>query len=247
MPTIATSGPRVIVPLDFPDMLSAFGLVARLDPAKCAVKVGKELFTSAETGLVRELVQRGFRVFLDLKFHDIPNTVAQACAAATRLGVWMIDVHAAGGGAMLAAARDAVAVTAAETGQARPLLIGVTVLTSLTEADLAATGVAVPIEAQVLRLATLAKANGLDGVVCSAHEAATLRSACGPAFTLVTPGIRPAGSAHNDQARVMTPEAAIAAGADYLVIGRPITAAPDPLVALDAINASIGFVPGGRA
>ncbi len=232
--------PRVIVALDFPDTASAFGLVARLDPAKCAVKVGKELFTGAEAGLVRELVRRGFRVFLDLKFHDIPNTVAQACAAATRLGVWMIDVHATGGGAMLRAAREAVAEAATETGQPRPLLIAVTVLTSLAAADLAAIGMTGTPAQLAVRLAQLAQANGLDGVVCSAQEAAALRSACGPQFKLVTPGIRPSGVSAHDQARVMTPEAATAAGADYLVIGRAITAAPDPLAALDAINASLG-------
>lgn len=232
--------PRVIVALDFPDMMSAFGLAARLDPSACAVKVGKELFTVAEAGLVRELVRRGFRVFLDLKFHDIPNTVAQACAAATRLGVWMIDVHAAGGGAMLKAARDAVADAAKDGGRPRPLLIAVTVLTSLTAEDLAATGVTGTTEAQVLRLARLAQASGLDGVVCSAQEAAALRAACGPEFKLVTPGIRPAGTAAHDQARVMTPQAAVAAGADYLVIGRAITAAADPLRALKEINATLG-------
>ena len=232
--------PRVIVALDFPDMMSAFGLAARLDPAVCAVKVGKELFTVAEAGLVRELVRRGFRVFLDLKFHDIPNTVAQACIAATRLGVWMIDVHAAGGAAMLKAARVAVADAAKEAGKARPLLVAITVLTSLGAEDLVAIGVTGTPEAQVLRLARLAQANGLDGVVCSAHEAAVLRAACGPEFKLVTPGIRPAGSAAHDQARVMTPQAAIAAGADYLVIGRAITAAADPLRALKEINAALG-------
>ncbi len=242
MPDVNSPEPRVIVALDFPDMMSAFGLAARLDPAACAVKVGKELFTVAEAGLVRELVRRGFRVFLDLKFHDIPNTVAQACAAATRLGVWMIDVHAAGGSAMLAAARDAVAKTAAAEGRPRPLLIAITVLTSLDAADLAAIGVAGPAEAQVLRLARLAQASGLDGVVCSAQEAATLRAACGSGFKLVTPGIRLAGTAAHDQARVMTPEAAIAAGADYLVIGRAITGAVDPLRALHDINTTLGLL-----
>ncbi|MEP6942234.1 MAG: orotidine-5'-phosphate decarboxylase [Betaproteobacteria bacterium] len=237
----AGSGPRVIVALDFPDMMSAFGLAARLDPAVCAVKVGKELFTVAEAGLVRELVRRGFRVFLDLKFHDIPNTVAQACAAATRLGVWMIDVHAAGGSAMMAAARESVAKTAAAEGRERPLLIAITVLTSLDATDLEAIGVAGGAEAQVLRLARLAQASGLDGVVCSAHEAAMLRAQCGRDFKLVTPGIRPAGGDAHDQVRVMTPEAAIAAGADYLVIGRAITGAADPLAALTAINADIGI------
>jgi len=234
-----SADPRVIVALDFPDSLAAFGLASRLDPAKCAVKVGKELFTAADAGLVHELVRRGFRVFLDLKFHDIPNTAAQACAAATRLGVWMLNVHASGGSAMMAAARDAVARAAAETGAPKPLLIAVTVLTSLNARDLAEIGIQASPEEQVLRLARLAQAQGLDGVVCSAQEAAALKRALGPAFKLVTPGIRPAGAGTQDQARVMTPPQAIAAGADYLVIGRPITAAPDPLAALDAINASI--------
>jgi orotidine-5'-phosphate decarboxylase len=237
---VTAAEPRVIVALDFPDMMSAFGLAARLDPSACAVKVGKELFTVAEAGLVRELVRRGFRVFLDLKFHDIPNTVAQACIAATHLGVWMVDVHAAGGGAMMKAAREAVAAAAKDESKPRPLLVAVTVLTSLTAEDLAATGVTGTPEAQVLRLARLAQANGLDGAVCSAQEAAALRAACGPQFKLVTPGIRPAGSAAHDQARVMTPHAAIAAGADYLVIGRAITAAADPLRALREINAALG-------
>ena len=232
--------PRVIVALDFPDMTSAVDLVARLDPAACAVKVGKELFTAAGPDLVRELVRRGFRVFLDLKFHDIPNTVAQACAAATRLGVWMLNVHAAGGSAMLTAARDAVVKASAADGSARPLLVAVTLLTSLDAGDLAAIGVAGTAEAQVLRLARLAQSSGLDGVVCSAREAAELRAVCGSQFKLITPGIRPAGTATHDQARIMTPEAAIAAGADYLVIGRAITAAPDPLRALHDINGALG-------
>ena len=231
--------PRIIVALDVPDAAAARALAARLDASKCSLKVGKELFTAAGPDLVRELARRGFRVFLDLKFHDIPNTVAQACAAAARLGVWMLNVHASGGAAMMAAARDAVGRTAAEAGLPRPLLIAVTVLTSLSAGDLAAIGVNASPEEQVLRLARLAQAQGLDGVVCSAREAAALKRALGPAFTLVTPGIRPEGSAANDQARVMTPPQAIAAGADYLVIGRPVAAAPDPQAALDAILASI--------
>jgi orotidine-5'-phosphate decarboxylase len=190
------------------------------------------------------MVERGFRVFLDLKFHDIPNTAAQACAAATRLGVWMLNVHAAGGAAMLEAAREAVARTAAELGRPRPLLIAVTVLTSLADADLEAIGMAGPTAAAAQRLALLAQRAGLDGVVCSAREARELRQACGADFRLVTPGIRPAGSARDDQARIITPEAAIAAGADYLVIGRPITQADDPLAALAAINASIAHLQG---
>jgi orotidine-5'-phosphate decarboxylase len=233
--------PRVIVALDFPDRASASGFAARLDPAACAVKVGKELFTAAGPELVRELVRSGFRVFLDLKYHDIPNTVAQACAAATRLGVWMINVHAAGGKAMLTAARDAVTNAASADSRRRPLLIAVTLLTSIGTDDLAAIGVAGTAAAQVERLTRLARASGLDGVVCSAQEAAKLRAEFGGEFKLVTPGIRPAGTALHDQARVMTPEAAIAAGADYLVIGRAITGAADPLRALHDINATLGL------
>jgi len=231
--------PRVIVALDFDDSRKALALAARLDPAACAVKVGKELFVTAGPEPVRTLVARGFRVFLDLKFHDIPNTVAQACAAATRLGVWMLNVHAAGGRAMLSAARDAVDRAAAAEGRAAPLLIGVTVLTSLADADLRETGVAATAAQQALALARLAAACRLDGVVCSAVEAPALRDALGTSFKLVTPGIRPAGSAKEDQARIVTPDAALAAGADYLVIGRPITQAADPLAALAAVNASL--------
>lgn len=233
------TGPRIIVALDFADAASALALASKLDPSSCALKIGKELFTSAGAGLVRELASRGFRVFLDLKFHDIPNTVAQACAAATRLGVWMLNVHASGGAAMMAAAREAVEHAAREARVERPLVIAVTVLTSLTAADLSAIGVAASPEVQVLRLARLAKAQGLDGVVCSAREAAALKRALGRDFLLVTPGIRPPGTGAQDQARVMTPSDAIAAGADYLVIGRPITQATDPAAALDAIRVSL--------
>jgi len=233
--------PKVIVALDFANPMHALALADRLDPAACALKVGKELFVIAGPEPVRWMIARGFRVFLDLKFHDIPNTVAQACAAATRLGVWMLNVHAAGGRAMLESAREAVAAAAAEEGRAPPLLIAVTVLTSLADADLAATGIAAPAGEQALKLARLASGCGLDGVVCSAVEAKALRSALGPSFKLVTPGIRPAGSARDDQARVITPEAAIANGADYLVIGRPVTQAPDPVAALASINAALGI------
>ncbi len=232
--------PRVIVALDFANPMHALALADRLDPAACALKVGKELFVVAGPEPVRWMIARGFRVFLDLKFHDIPNTVAQACVAATRLGVWMLNVHAAGGRAMLESARDAVAATAAEEGRAQPLLIAVTVLTSLADDDLRATGVSGTADEQALILARLAAGCSLDGVVCSAVEAPALRSALGSTFKLVTPGIRPAGSAKDDQARTITPEAAIANGADYLVIGRPITQAPDPLAALASINASLG-------
>jgi len=233
-------GPRVIVALDFANPMHALALADRLDPAACALKVGKELFVIAGPEPVRWMIGRGFRIFLDLKFHDIPNTVAQACAAATRLGVWMLNVHAAGGSAMLVAARASVDATAAVIGRPRPLLIAVAVLTSLGDQDLADVGVAESAPRQALRLARLTAAAGLDGVVCSAVEAPGLRSALGPRFTLVTPGIRPAGSSKDDQTRVITPEAAVANGADYLVIGRPITQAPDPVAALAAINNALG-------
>lgn len=237
------SDPRIIVALDYPEAPAALALARRLDPRRCRVKVGKELFTAAGPDLVRQLQALGFGVFLDLKFHDIPNTAAQACAAATRLGVWMLNVHASGGEGMLVAAREAVAKTATQAGVPRPLLIAVTVLTSLGAGDLAAIGIPASPEDQVLRLARLTRNSGLDGVVCSAREAPALRKACGADFKLVTPGIRPAGTDANDQVRVMTPEAAIAAGADYLVIGRAITGAADPAAALDAINAGIGGAP----
>ena len=232
--------PRVVVALDFANPMRALGLAERLDPHDCGLKVGNELFVSAGPDPVRWMVDRGFNVFLDLKFHDIPNTVAQSCAAGTRLGVWMLNVHAAGGRAMLKAARDAVAATAAETGRTRPLLIGVTVLTSLDQMALHETGIDNDPGRHVLKLAALARDCGLDGVVCSAVEAASMRSAFGPHFALVTPGIRPAGAARDDQARIVTPEAAAEAGADYLVIGRPITGASDPVEALAAINEALG-------
>ncbi len=231
--------PRVIVALDFANPLEALALVDRLDPRQCGLKVGKELFVVAGPEPVRWMVERGFNVFLDLKFHDIPNTVASACAAAARLGVWMIDVHASGGRAMLRAAREAVDSASVPAGRPTPLLIAVTVLTSLSDADLREVGHAGTSAGEALQLAELVKACGFDGVVCSAHEAAALRSACGSGFTLVTPGIRPAHAGKDDQARVVTPEAAVAQGADYLVIGRPITRAADPLSALRAINTSL--------
>jgi len=225
---------KIIVALDFPDAASALALVDRLDPALCRLKVGKELFTVAGPDLVRALVARGYEVFLDLKFHDIPNTVAAACRAAAGLGVWMMNVHASGGRRMMQAAREALA----ELPQ-RPLLIGVTVLTSMSAEDLAETGIAAEPADQVMRLASLTQACGLDGVVCSAQEAALLRQRLGEDFRLVTPGIRPAGSEAGDQRRVMTPTQAIAAGATDLVIGRPITAAADPVKVLQSINDEI--------
>ena len=226
--------PRIVVALDFATQNAAWALLEQLDPAQCRVKIGKELFTAAGPDLVRRVVARGFDVFLDLKFHDIPTTVAQACRAAADLGIWMLNVHALGGAAMLAAARAAL-----NNGPNAPQLIAVTVLTSMGEAELKNLGISLPLDALVARLAQDAAAAGLDGVVCSAREAATLREQCGKDFLLVTPGIRPVGSTSDDQQRIVTPEQALAAGADYLVIGRPITAAKDPRAALAAINDSL--------
>lgn len=225
---------RIIVALDYPDAVAARQFVARVRPDMCRLKVGKELFVAAGPAFVRELVEQGYDVFLDLKFHDIPNTVAQACKAAARLGVWMMNVHASGGPRMLAAAREAL-----EGMENRPLLIAVTVLTSMGADELKAIGVDADAELQVLRLAGLTQAAGLDGVVCSAREATMLRQTLGTDFCLVTPGIRPAGSAAGDQTRILTPRQAISAGADYLVIGRPITQAADPLQVLQTIAREI--------
>ena len=226
--------PKVIVALDFPRAATALDLAERLDPAQCRVKVGKELFTAAGPALVERLTSRGFGVFLDLKFHDIPNTVAAACRAAAQLGVWMLNVHACGGRAMLEAAREAVPV-----GDDAPKLVAVTLLTSMSETDLEDVGLLGAPDEIVARLALLAAASGLDGVVCSAREASALRAACGADFCLVTPGIRAADAAPDDQQRTMTAAEAIARGASYLVIGRPITRAPDALAALRRINAEI--------
>ncbi len=225
---------KIIVALDYADAASALALVERLDPALCRLKVGKELFTVAGPELVRALAARGFEVFLDLKFHDIPNTVAAACRAAAGLGVWMMNVHASGGRRMMEAARGALADLPHP-----PLLIAVTVLTSMSADDLAEVGVAAAPADQVLRLARLTQACKLDGVVCSAQEAAMLRVDLGEGFRLVTPGIRPAGSEVGDQRRVMTPAEALRAGATDLVIGRPITGASDPLAALKRIQSDI--------
>ena len=228
------SDPRVIVALDVPDARGALALASRLDPKLCRLKVGQELYTAAGPALVEKLHQSGYGVFLDLKYHDIPNTVAGACLAAARLGVWMVNVHALGGRAMMLAAREALAQKSKP-----PRLIAVTLLTSMGAADMADIGLAGSPQDAVVKLAQLAQACGLDGVVCSAQEAAALRRQCGKAFCLVTPGVRPAEAAQDDQRRVATPRQAIGAGADYLVIGRPITRAPEPLAALQAINAEI--------
>jgi orotidine-5'-phosphate decarboxylase len=227
-------GPRIIVALDFAETKQATAMLARLHPNLCRIKIGKELFTRGGPALVEQATARGYAVFLDLKFHDIPNTVAQACKATLDLGAWMINVHTMGGRKMLEAARDALA-NAAD----RPLLIGVTLLTSLGDQDLRDIGISEPLEDQVARLAGLAHQSGLDGVVCSAREARSLRARFGPDFFLVTPGIRPVGTASHDQSRIMSPAEAVHAGADYLVIGRPITQAADPLVALETIQTEI--------
>jgi len=231
------SNSKIIVALDFPGRDEALTLVRRLDPTHCRVKVGKELFTSGGPGLVETLVGLGFDVFLDMKFHDIPNTVAGACRAAAKLGVWMMNIHASGGRRMLEAAREAV-----DNSGHQPLLIGVTVLTSLTSDDLSELGISENAADHVLRLARLTRSSGLDGVVCSSTEVALLRQNLGERFTLVTPGIRPAGTADDDQRRIMTPAQAIQAGSDYLVIGRPITQAADPMLALMAIEEEVRSV-----
>lgn len=234
-------GPRVIVALDYATGAEALAFAQRLDPKRCRIKVGKELFTVAGPQLVEQLVARGFDLFLDLKYHDIPNTVAAACKAAAGLGVWMINVHASGGRTMMQAAREALA------GQSQPpKLIAVTVLTSLGAEDLRETGQTEEPAVLVERLARLAASSGLDGVVCSAQEAQRLRQACGRDFCLVTPGIRLTDSAQDDQKRVVTPQMAVSNGADYLVVGRPITKATDPLSVLDRINADIELAAAGK-
>jgi orotidine-5'-phosphate decarboxylase len=234
MGTRHSNGSRVIVALDYPAAAPAQAFVERIDPAQCRLKVGKELFTRAGPSFVEGLVARGFEVFLDLKFHDIPHTVASACHAAADLGVWMVNVHALGGERMLHAAREGLA-----RGARRPLLIAVTILTSMDADDLAAVGLTGTPAENVLRLAMLARHCELDGVVCSSRESAALRARLGSDFLLVTPGIRPAGTASDDQRRVMTPVDAIRSGSSYLVIGRPVTRADDPLSVLRTINSAL--------
>ena len=231
------SDPRIIVALDFASGAEAQALVARLDPTRCKLKVGKELFVAAGPTFVAGLVDQGYAVFLDLKFHDIPHTVAAACRAAAKLGVWMLNVHALGGRAMLSAAREAL-----ESAPSRPKLIAVTVLTSMQDADLAEVGISGGAQQAVSRLAQLTQDCGLDGVVCSARETTQLRRERGEDFLLVTPGIRPAQAECGDQARTATPREALQNGASYLVIGRPITQAPDPLAALALIHKEMGLI-----
>ena len=226
---------KIIVALDYEKEAEALALVDQIDPSLCRLKVGKEMFTTLGINFVKQLHQRNFDVFLDLKYHDIPNTVARAVRSAADLGVWMVDLHASGGLRMMEEAKRILG----PYGKDAPLLIAVTVLTSMEDLDLLQIGInASPME-QVLRLAHLTQRAGLDGVVCSPQEVEILRNACGEEFKLVTPGIRPTGADFGDQRRVMTPAAAIRAGSDYLVIGRPITKADNPVEVLRSINASI--------
>ena len=227
---------KIIVALDYEKEAEALALVDQIDPSLCRLKVGKEMFTTLGINFVKQLHQRNFDVFLDLKYHDIPNTVARAVRSAADLGVWMVDLHASGGLRMMEEAKRILE----PYGKDAPLLIAVTVLTSMEDLDLLQIGInASPME-QVLRLAHLTQRAGLDGVVCSPQEAEILRNTCAAEFKLVTPGIRPIGADFGDQRRVMTPTAAIRAGSDYLVIGRPITKADNPAEVLRSINASIG-------
>ncbi len=225
---------RIIIPLDYSDQNQALSLVQKLNPERCRLKVGKELFTNAGPVFVEKLVNSGYDVFLDLKFHDIPSTVAKACCTAADLGVWMLNVHASGGTQMMSLARKSI-----DKHRHKPLLIAVTVLTSMSDAELAQTGVDKSVSEHVMHLARLTSESGLDGVVCSAQEVTTLKKEFGDDFCLVTPGIRPVGSEQDDQRRTMTPADAIKAGSDYLVIGRPITQAADPLQALLMIEEEI--------
>ncbi|MFT5542364.1 MAG: orotidine-5'-phosphate decarboxylase [Glaciecola sp.] len=227
--------PKVIVALDFDDESSASALIAQLDPSNCRLKIGKEMFTYFGPAWVKKVVDQGFDVFLDLKFHDIPNTVAKACKAAASLGVWMINVHASGGQEMMRAAMKSLN----ELGENRPLLTAVTVLTSMNQAELDDVIGERKISEQVKRLAILTQECGLDGIVCSAQEAVELRNILNKEFLLVTPGIRPIGSDAGDQSRVATPQSALQNGVDYLVIGRPITKSENPILSLQNINDDI--------
>lgn len=234
--------PRIFVALDFPSANETLQFVEQLSPNECGLKIGKELFTAAGPQLVRDLVKRNFHIFLDLKFHDIPNTVARAVAAAADMGVWMVNVHASGGREMMKAA----GLSLQSFGAERPLITAVTVLTSFSESDLGDLGIHRTLTEQVSALAALAAEAGMDGVVCSAQESAMLRAQQGKHFVLVTPGIRLdnalSGSIRgDDQVRVVTPLQAIQNGSDYLVVGRPITQAADPVSILRRINEDISY------
>ncbi|MEG3754640.1 orotidine-5'-phosphate decarboxylase [Psychromonas arctica] len=227
--------PKVVIALDYDNKVQALTFIEQLDPTTCRLKIGKEMFTHFGPEFVQLLVSKGFDVFLDLKFHDIPNTVAKAVKAAADLGVWMVNVHASGGRRMMEAAKAILE----PYGDKAPLLIAVTVLTSMDQSDLTELGINLTPAEQVKRLALLTKSSGLDGVVCSSHEAEELKALLGKDFKLVTPGIRPAGSDAGDQRRIKTPKQAIDSGSDYLVIGRPITQAEDPVAVLHNINDSL--------
>ncbi|EFU0734054.1 orotidine-5'-phosphate decarboxylase [Escherichia coli] len=231
----AVTNSPVVVALDYHNRDDSLSFVDKIDPRDCRLKVGKEMFTLFGPQFVRELQQRGFDIFLDLKFHDIPNTAAHAVAAAADLGVWMVNVHASGGARMMTAAREALV----PFGKDAPLLIAVTVLTSMEASDLVDLGMTLSPADYAERLAALTQKCGLDGVVCSAQEAVRFKQVFGQEFKLVTPGIRPQGSDAGDQRRIMTPEQALAAGVDYMVIGRPVTQSVDPAQTLKAINASL--------
>ena len=225
------SDSKIIVALDYPTMASAISLANQLDPDRCKLKVGKELFTCSGPQIVENLTAKGFDIFLDLKYHDIPNTVAKACRVAADLGVWMVNVHTLGGQDMMVAAREAIS-----DKPQRPLLIGVTLLTSMNKETFQQIGLVGTLESTVIKLANLAQKSGLDGVVCSPLETKLLRTRHTENFQLVTPGIRPTDSESNDQHRTMTPIQAVDAGSNYLVIGRPITNATNPMQALEAIE-----------
>lgn len=229
---------QLIVALDFNREQDALKLVEQLDPQNCALKVGSELFTLFGTHFVKQLIDRQFKVFLDLKFHDIPNTVANACKAGADLGVWMMNVHASGGMNMMSSARQAIE----SYGTNRPILIAVTVLTSFSQQELASIGITIPVLDHVNKLALLTKEAGLDGVVSSAHEVKEIKRQCGTQFITVTPGIRLPSDAKNDQTRVMTPREAIIEGSDYLVVGRPITQAVNPKIAVAEILKNINSI-----
>lgn len=224
-------GPRIVVAMDFDNAGQCIAMAKRLSPQDCRLKVGKELFTACGPQIVEQLMTLGFEVFLDLKFHDIPNTTAKAVKAAAELGVWMVNVHASGGERMMIAARD---ILESRSGK-RPLLIAVTVLTSMEATDLAGVGIDRSPEKHVMKLAQLTQHCGLDGIVCSAREASLMRANFGSDFCLVTPGIRLESSPSDDQRRTLTPAAAIAAGSSYLVIGRPITQSVDPVATCQSI------------
>ena len=234
MNSVVSGGPKLVVALDFDNAANCMQLVNQLSPEFCRVKIGKELFTACGPKVVENIQSKGFDVFLDLKFHDIPNTVAKAVKSAANLGVWMVNIHASGGPNMMDAAVDALS-----TYQHKPLLIAVTVLTSMDAVQLNHVGVIATPARQVAMLAQLARASGVDGVVSSAHEVELIKQSCGKKFICVTPGIRPADAKADDQQRIMTPSQAIHANSDYLVVGRPITQAADPLLACQAIHAEI--------